>query len=217
MNDQITVTYFGGVNNRASVMRAILSYAKATFTNKAVSQEEWGPLKSSGAYEYGQMPGVEVNGKMHVQTVATEFYLGRKFGLVGDNQEDEYHILSLLCSREDLYAKSTSVMYLWVEENTKNLEANLKDFGENTLPGFLKCWENRVVAKKGKYILGDKFSLEDILMCVWLNNLIYNNYRQAALVPVLEKFPKLKSYIDSIAANELSEYFAKYHVKDAML
>ena len=175
MNDQITVTYFGGVNNRASIMRAILSYAKASFTNKAISNEEWGPLKASGVYEYGQMPGVEVNGKMHVQTVATEFYLARKFGLLGDNLEDETHILALLCSREDLYAKTTNVSYLWIEANKTNLEANLKELGDNVLPGFLKCWENRVANKKGKYILGNKFTLEDITMTVWLNNLIYNN------------------------------------------
>ena len=51
------------------------------------------------------MPGLVYDGKMYVQTIAVEIFLARKFNLLGNNENDEYEIISLLASKDDLYKK----------------------------------------------------------------------------------------------------------------
>ena len=46
------ILHYFGVNGRATLSRAILSYAKADWTNDLVKQEDWPKLKTSGLCEF---------------------------------------------------------------------------------------------------------------------------------------------------------------------
>ena len=57
-----TLHYFGA-NGRATIPRAILTYAKAKWTDDRVKQEDWPKVKKSGLCEFEQMPILEIDGK----------------------------------------------------------------------------------------------------------------------------------------------------------
>jgi hypothetical protein len=99
--------YYFGVNVKAANIRAILTYVKANWENSIIAAEDWPALKASGKFEFGQLPGLEVNsnGRILSQAIAIEHYLARQFNLLGKTPEDEYEVLSLLASREDIYIK----------------------------------------------------------------------------------------------------------------
>ena len=50
-----TLHYFPG-NGRAVIARAILSFAKADWTNDLIKKEDWPKIKKSGLCEYEQLP-----------------------------------------------------------------------------------------------------------------------------------------------------------------
>ena len=97
-----TLHYFGA-NGRATIPRAILTYAKAKWTDDRVKQEDWPKIKKSGLCEFEQMPILEIDGKKKLsQSVAIDLYLLKTFNLYGKNIDEQYQIDSLLCSFEDI-------------------------------------------------------------------------------------------------------------------
>ena len=95
MNGKFILHYFP-VNGRAATARAILSYAKADWTNDLVKKEDWIKIKSNDLFEFGQMPILEHNGKRYSQSIAINIYLSKIFNLYGKNIEEEYEIQFIL-------------------------------------------------------------------------------------------------------------------------
>ena len=72
--------YYFAANGRATIPRAILSAAKAKWTNVKVKQENWPKLKKSGLCEFEQMPILEIDGnKTLAQSLAISLYLLKTF------------------------------------------------------------------------------------------------------------------------------------------
>ena len=203
--------YFA-TNGRAINIRAILSVVKANWKNNIVQYQDFLELKASGKLEYGQLPAVEHNGKFYVQSIALETYLAKKFGIFGSNIEEEYEITNILASRQDFIDVATKVLNPISEEEKTNLEKNKTDLTEVHFPKFFKIYENRLLAGKGEYLVGDKFSLADIQVTLFIFNFLLHPSRKDAFAFVLDKFEKLKSYVHKILENEFggvvkNEYF----------
>ena len=94
MSDKFVLTYFKG-NGRAIFARAILTYAKANWENHAMEHTEWPAIKKSGLCEFEQVPVLEYNGKKYAQSMAINFFLARKFNLMGKDDEENYQIDNL--------------------------------------------------------------------------------------------------------------------------
>lgn len=56
--------YFDGYG-RAESIRMLLSHAKQEFEDIRLSKEEFAPLKAEGKFEFGQLPGLEIDGVMY--------------------------------------------------------------------------------------------------------------------------------------------------------
>ena len=69
---KFTLHYFGG-NGRAAIARAILSFAKADWTNDLIKREDWPKIKTSGLCEYEQVPVLEVGEKNIVKAMLLIF------------------------------------------------------------------------------------------------------------------------------------------------
>ena len=76
MSSKYTLYYFP-VNARATVARAILTYAKADWEDKRITHEEWPKMKETDLFEFHQMPILVHNGKKMSQSIAIELYLLR--------------------------------------------------------------------------------------------------------------------------------------------
>jgi glutathione S-transferase len=210
--------YFNA-NGRGANIRAILCHSGITWEDERIAFDKWPELKTSGKIEWEGLPALEIDGKILTQSLAIEIYLGRKLCLLGETPDDEFEVISLLCTREDLIQCLTPVFRPSSEEEKTHRNDNIEKLRNEKLPWFLKKYEARLTKRGGKYVLGDKISLADIFLAVTVENVF-----RSTQVGRLENWgeliatyaPKLHSHIEELKKNELSEYFSKYHVIDSM-
>ena len=200
-----TLHYFAG-NGRAVIPRAILCYAKADWTNHAFGHDEWAKIKKSGLCEFEQVPVLEVDGKKYSQSHAITLYLGETFNLLGKDKEENYQINSLLLAEDDIN------MDIWkaIFNPDEAKKAELMKAALEKFKFFLGKFEQRYVnLGKGKYFLGDKFTLADIIVtcstCSQCGMLKFEGVKDVV--------PTLYELIKRVSENELKEFFEKFFVK----
>ena len=200
-----TLHYFAA-NGRAVIPRAILCYAKADWTNHTFGHDEWVKIKKSGLCEFEQVPVLEVDGKKYSQSHAITLYLGETFNLLGKDKEENYQINSLLLAVDDVNTEIWKAMFCPDEAKKPELmKAALEKF-----KFFLGKFEERYVnLGKGKYFLGDKFTLADIIVtcstCSQCGMLKFEGVKDVV--------PTLYELIKRVSENELKEFFEKFFVK----
>ena len=200
------ILHYFAVNGRAIVARAILSYAKADWTNDAFKKEDWPTIKKSGLCEFEQVPILEVDGKKYSQSHAIDLYLAETFDLMGKDKEENYQIRSLLFAVDDYTIDIWKALFSLDEAKKPEL---LKAATEK-FKFFLGKFEKRYVdLGKHKYFLGDKFTLADIIMTTAICSAIDTLKLEGAK----DVFPNLYELIVKISQNELKEFFEKYYVK----
>lgn len=216
MENTYKLYYFNG-NGRAVNIRAILHYVNASWEDVRYTFEDWGKEKTSGKFEYGQMPGLEVNGKMMTQTIAIELYLARKFGLMGSNDEEDYQILNVVCTRDD-YTKPLYGLLMPTEEQKLKRDEIIKNLNDNVFPTILATIEKKYIQNgKGKYFLGDKFSFADIFLATGFTQLFEAAPFKDLFGQIPSKHsPNVLELVNRIKANDLKSYFEKIHLHDSM-
>ena len=202
------ILHYFGVNGRAVVQRAILTYAKADWTNAVVKQEDWPKLKTSGLCEYEQLPVLEVNGKKYCESNAINLYLGETFKLLGKNVEENYQINNLLMTFDDFMGP----IFKWFFCPDESKKVELKKNAEDKVKFFFGKLEKRYVdLGKGKYFLGDKFTLADIYIASALPAAV--DALGLKECPCKEVAPNLGELIKRVKENELKEFYEKFYVK----
>jgi len=202
-----TLHYFP-VNGRAVIARAILSAMKADWLNNTIKFEDWPKIKKSGLCEYEQVPILEVDGKAYSQSYAIDLYLAKTFKLMGKDAEENYIITNILMSCEDYWKPIGDMMYC--KDESKKPE--LKEIAKEKFKFFLGKFEKKYVELgKGKYFLGDKFTLADITLATGIP--AAGDLLGCEDCPCKEIAPNLKELLIRLKENELKEFFEKYYVK----
>ena len=202
-----TLHYFAG-NGRAVIARALLTYAKADWTNDLIKHEDWPKIKKSGLCEFEQVPVLEVDGKKYCESHAINLYLAEVFNLMGKDAEENYQIRNVLMAFDDYMAPIWAALFC--KDEAKKPE--LQKAAEEKLKFFFGKFEKRYVdLGKGKYFLGDKFTLADIYVATVFPSAIDTIKIEGC--PCKEVGPNLGELIKRIRENELKEFFEKYYVK----
>ena len=201
--------YFNG-NGRAIIIRAILYYSNTNFSDVKITKEDWIKLKQTGKFESEDLPVLEYNEKLFSQMHAIEQYLGYTFNLHGKNMEDEYTINCLLDSFDDLFTIFKHFTWPESEEDKEHIKDYEKAF-KSKFAFFISVLEKKL-NKKGKYFLGDYFSLADIFITVVLTN--FADKLDCENI-IKEQGPKITGLIDIIKNNELKSFFDKGYIKDS--
>ena len=202
-----TLHYFPG-NGRAVIARAILSFAKADWTNDLIKKEDWPKIKKSGLCEFEQVPVLEVDGKKYCESHAINLYLAEVFKLMGKDAEENYQIRNVLFAFDDYMTPIWQAMFN--PDETK--KAELKKAAEEKLKFFFGKFEKRYVdLGKGKYFLGDKFTLADIVLASALPAAV--DALGLKDCPCKELAPNLSELIKRVQGNELKEFCEKYYIK----
>jgi glutathione S-transferase len=188
------------------ISRAILCYGKADWTNDAIKKEDWPTIKKSGLCEFEQVPILEVDGKKYSQSNAIALYLAETFNLMGKDIEENYQIRSLLFAIDDYNVEIWKALFSPDEaKKPELLKAALEKF-----KFFVGKFEKRYVdLGKGKYFLGDKFTLADIIMACSISDAS----KMLKFEGVKEIAPNLCELINRVKENELKEFFEKFYVK----
>lgn len=208
-SSQYKLYYFNG-NGRAIIIRAILYYSKSLFSDVKITKEDWAKLKQTGKFESEELPVMEYKGKLYSQMHAIEQYLGYAFNLHGKNMEDEYSINCLLDSFDDLFTIFKHFTWPESEEDKEHIKDYEKAF-KSKLAFFVTMLEKKY-KDKGKYYLGDYFSLADIFITVVLTN--FADKLDCDNI-VKEQGPNISALIERIKKNELKTFFDKGYIKDS--
>ena len=202
------ILHYFPVNGRGLIPRALLSYGKVEWTNHLIKPEEWASVKKSGLCEYEQVPVLEVEGKKYSQSYAINLYLAEILHLMGKDSEENYQITNILMSFEDFMFPINKILY---GEKVENKEELLKKAGEK-VKFFVEKFEKKYVGLgKGKYFLGDKITLADIVLTTGITDAI--NRGEIKDFPWKEIAPNLEQLIKRVQENELKEFFEKYYFK----
>ena len=202
------------LNARGAITRAILSAAKADWENLPVQFDQWPTVKTSGLCEFGQLPILEHGDKKLSQSMAIELYVSRLFGLMGKTADDEYQITSLLCTYEDLFMVAHNIIWPRNEKEKNNKEKITEQFIEKYTFFIKKIQERYIAHGKGKYFLGESFSLADIYLAVMISSFCCVMKEKC---PTKKEAPEIYALITRVKENELKEYFEKYFYKDAKI
>ena len=206
---QYKLYYFNG-NGRAIIIRAILHYSKVNFSDVKITKDDWIKLKKTGKFESEDLPVMEHKGKLYSQMHAIEQYLGYIFNIHGKNMEDEYHINSLLDSFDDLFTIFKHFTWPESEEDKEHIKDYEKAF-KSKFAFFISVLEKKY-KEKGKYFLGDYFSLADIFIATVLTNFAEKLECENILK---EQGPNITGLIDKIKKNELKNFFEKGYIKES--
>ena len=202
-----TLHYFAG-NGRAVIARALLTYAKADWTNDLIKHEDWPKIKKSGLCEFEQVPVLEVDGKKYCESHAINLYLAEVFNLMGKDAEENYQIRNVLMAFDDYMTPIWAALFC--KDEAKKPE--LQKAAEEKLKFFFGKFEKRYVdLGKGKYFLGDKFTLADIVLGSALPAAV--DALGLKDCPCKEVAPNLGELIKRLKENELKEFFEKFYIK----
>ena len=209
-SSQYKLYYFNG-NGRALIIRALLYYSNQDFSDVKISSEDWKKLKQSGKFESEDLPVMEYEGKLYSQMHAIEQYLGYKFDLHGKNIEDEYQINCLLDSFDDLFTIFKHFTWPESEEDKEHIKDYEKAF-KSKLAFFVNILEKKYNKNKGKYFLGNYFSLADIFITTVLIN--FGEKLKCENI-IKEQGTNIDELIQRIKNNELKTFFDKGYIKES--
>uniref|UniRef100_A0A0K0FVD1 Hematopoietic prostaglandin D synthase (inferred by orthology to a human protein) n=1 Tax=Strongyloides venezuelensis TaxID=75913 RepID=A0A0K0FVD1_STRVS len=188
---QYTLTYFD-LMGKAEVTRMLFNYAGVKFTDKRVKFEDWPALKEK--QPFGQLPVLEVDGKILFQSRAIEKFLARQFGLIGDDDFEAAQVDQYILSVDDVMNNFRPAFF--EKDPTKKAELLKKIFEEHGIPA-LKRFEGFLKKNGSGYFVGKKITLADFAM---FQSLLY--FKKLVSESVLDNFPELEKFYNRVSKDE---------------
>jgi len=187
------IIYFDG-RGRAEVMRLIFAVAGVDYTDERV---DFGPGLAAvkPLAPFGQLPLLEVDGKILCQSNTCARYLAKHFKLAGKTDLEQAQADMIVDCLEDCW-KPILVFNFEIKDETKKAEAK-KKFLEEQLPQFLTYLENILKKNHGgdKFIVGTELTWADLALIHYLFGV-----ELAEGSAQLAKHPKLKSLKEKVEA-----------------
>ncbi|XP_067933702.1 glutathione S-transferase 1-like isoform X1 [Watersipora subatra] len=151
MAGQMKLIYFD-TKGRAEGTRLLFKLAGKDFIDCRLTKEEWAALKPSTPK--GQLPVLEVDGKMICESNAIARYVARELNLYGSSNWEAAVVDMIAESCSGIGEKAFHALYAKTEEEKAEAAKSVTEVLQAT---------DKLTAhiKKGKFILGDKASLAD--------------------------------------------------------
>eukprot|EP01126_Amoeba_proteus_P023839 TRINITY_DN2396_c0_g1_i1.p1 TRINITY_DN2396_c0_g1~~TRINITY_DN2396_c0_g1_i1.p1 ORF type:complete len:211 (+),score=33.38 TRINITY_DN2396_c0_g1_i1:61-693(+) len=189
------LTYFDG-KGLAETSRYLLSIGGVKWEDVRLSYQfgppvlrpEFDALKASGILPYGQVPILEVEGKVLAQSRAIERFLGRRFNLYGSTDLEAALIDRFSEGLNDLAIEMRKATY-WAKPEDK--DALLDQFIKTTLPKHLGLLNNNTVE--------GTLTVADVQFAALYEALLQSNH---VTNDTLDSYPHLKSRYDLFHSNE---------------
>ncbi|XP_050347838.1 glutathione S-transferase 2-like isoform X2 [Nymphalis io] len=171
-------------------IRLLLAYGDQDFEDCRVAKEDWPALKSS--MPFGQMPVLEIDGKKYAQSTAIARYLGRKYGLVGKDIEEDFEIDQIVDFFNDIRTKASAILH----ETDENVKARMQEDNEkNHYPFMLKKLDEIITKNNGHMALG-KLTWADFVFAG-----MYDCFKFILKISDIDvKYPSFKKLQDKVLA-----------------
>ena len=199
--------YYFDAYGRAEQIRILLNHAGAEYEDVRYTREKWAEVKSeSGSkFEYGQVPALEKDGKVYVQSDAILRLLGREYGYYPTDAVDAYRVDNLIDLTGDF---RTPIMTAFFSGGTdEEKKKKFEDLVANHFPKFFGFWEKKLLENSSQdFLVGDSATIADFAYLAIYSSLINNGQLKDALLGVLEGFPTLNAYFTT-RWNAQKDYF----------
>mmetsp|Transcript_28410 Transcript_28410/g.46039 ORF Transcript_28410/g.46039 Transcript_28410/m.46039 type:complete len:196 (-) Transcript_28410:102-689(-) len=193
----VKLTYFNG-RGRAEAIRLLLAELNIEYEDGRVrSRDELKPLRDAGVLPFGQVPLLEVDGFVMVQSVSICRYLARTNGLYGKNPKSDFIADMVVDGIQDVLQKHSAATYAGDDKK----DELLSKFRKEVLPTWLTYLQN-IAAKAGVetegYITGPDFSYADIILFDLLDRPWLDVSGYTALLSLKERIaarPNIAAYL----------------------
>ncbi|KZC09846.1 PREDICTED: glutathione S-transferase-like [Dufourea novaeangliae] len=190
------LTYFNGTG-LAEPIRFLLHQSGIEFEDNRVTPEEWTKLKAG--MPLGQLPVLEIDGKIYNQSRAIARLIAKKNNLYSTNDEEAYLIDATVDTIDDLRVAFSQYAF---EQNPTTKE-KLKETAFAKLPVVLNKLEEQVKKNSG-FLVGGKLTWPDLLYTAIAERLSIVvehdvNEERPELKKLVEKvkaLPKIKAYLE---------------------
>ncbi|CAK9820777.1 Glutathione S-transferase [Anthophora plagiata] len=189
------LTYFN-VTGLGEPIRFLLHQSGIKFEDKRLTFEEWPQFKSQ--MPMGQVPILEIDGKLYHQSKAIGRLLAKKNNLYGKTDDEAYEIDATVDTIEDLRVAFSQ--YHWEKDEAQ--KEKLKAVVDAKRPEYLQKLEEQV-KKNGGYLVGGKLSWADLLFAAYsemLSNILESDITKdhpelKKLVEKVRSLPNIKAYL----------------------
>lgn len=156
------LTYFN-ITARAEAPRMLFRLAGQDFEDVRLTGDQWKERKQNTPF--GQLPLLEVDGKVMCQSYAISRYLAREFGFCSDNAWENARMDMIVDCLEDFFKKGRPVFF---EEDAEKKAAGVKAFQENDMPENLARFDKMLADNGTGFFVGSKVSWTDIVFITML-------------------------------------------------
>ncbi|XP_038222288.1 glutathione S-transferase 2-like [Zerene cesonia] len=171
--------------------RLLLAYGGQEFEDQRIPFDQWPSHKPSTPF--GQLPVLEIDGKQYAQSIAIGRYLGRKYGLAGDDAEQDFEIDQNVDFVNDLRAKAAVVQY---EPDAEIKAKKHEEQSKNIYPALLNKLDE-IIKKNNGHIAAGKLTWGDFIFAG-----MFDYLKVMLQMPDLEKkYPSFQQVIDAVYAN----------------
>jgi glutathione S-transferase len=179
-----------------------LEYHGAKYEDIRVSPENWPALKPK--MPMGQMPVLEVDGKMLCQSTAIARYLAREFGLTGKNNLDMATADMLVDGIFDMWGSLRAVYMPLMQGDSQAVKEQWDKYKVEHLAPFLERYQKFYSANKSGWMVGDEITWADIVITDYLSVL-----QDCFSADALQGYADLKKYVDKVQnVPQLKTYIA---------
>ncbi|XP_038222282.1 glutathione S-transferase 2-like isoform X3 [Zerene cesonia] len=169
-------------------IRLLLAYGGQEFEDQRIPFAQWPSVKPTTPF--GQMPVLEIDGKQYAQSLAIARYLGRKYGVAGDNAEEEFEIDQMVDYINETRTKAVVIHY---EQDAELKEKKHAENAKNVYPVFFKKLDE-VIKKNNGHIAAGKLTWADFIFAG-----LFDYFKLILRVPDLEKqYPSFQQVVDAV-------------------
>jgi len=183
------VHYFNG-KGRAEMIRLVLTAAGQKFEDIRIDGD-WAERKQN--YPFGQLPVLEVDGKMYGQSVACANFIAKEFGLYGKTNVDGVMIDQVVGLLQDFF--QAAIKFFFEKDEAKKAELK-QNFQEKECPKFYGNFETMLKNNGTGFFVGSEMSLADIVVFDMASGMLQST------LPPMDGFPLLKALTDKIGEVE---------------
>nr|QVK45135.1 GSTs4 [Pagiophloeus tsushimanus] len=193
MAPKYKLTYFD-LTGLGESIRFLLSYGDLEFEDNRISRDTWPTLKPTIKPPVGQLPLLEVDGKVLFQSTAIARYLGNVIGIAGANPLENWEIDSVVDTIIDLRTK----IFAWFTEQNESKKQELqKTLVTETFPFFLSKFEAWAKQNSGYLAIG-KLTWADIVFVANIDFLDEFCSKIFDKPSILSGYPTLEALKDTI-------------------
>ncbi|XP_028401456.1 hematopoietic prostaglandin D synthase-like [Dendronephthya gigantea] len=191
------LTYFN-VRGRAEKIRLLFAAGGTEYEDYRFKDgEEFRKLKEGGTFPFGQVPVLEVDGKMLCQSMSIFRFVAREIGF---SPSDDFEIAKADMVVDGLVELMEKAVAAYREKDPELKKSLFKTFAEKEFPDGLVAFEKLLKAGGGKYFAGNKMTYADIMFYSSVESAYYHEAKEG-IPAVLDRFPLLKDLYETVGNN----------------